>query len=200
MTPRSIWRVAAVAAALLGGVHVMAQGSWTPGARIEAQSADATTNTLALVAGDTPGTYMVEGANAMLSIGVLPKTAERRLALEGTGGEGTHGLSVPQLPGIEITVAPADAETIAVEFKSRESASALIAASLTSPEGYTTATVSMLLQPPGFTFQSTGVPRSLQIEGTTPLRRRVPTGAEVISTLTAEKPVKVMVRRTPLGS
>lgn len=196
MTPRSIWRAAAVAAALLGGVHVMAQGSWTPGERIEAASTEATTDTLALVAGETPGTYMVEGANAMLSLGVLPKTAERRLALEGAG----TGLKVPQLPGVEIRVAPADAETIAVEFRSRETATALVAASLTSPEGYTTPTISLLMQPPGFTFQSGGVPRSLQIEGARPLRRRVPTGAEVISTLTAETPVKVLVRRTPLGS
>lgn len=154
------------------------------------------TDTLTLEPADEPGLYRVPEVNAHLQLGVLPRTAERRLTLEAAQADAGHAFAVPQLPGVSVRVQPSGGDAIAIEFRNGGTTAALITASMTAAaDDRSTPTLTMLQEPVGFLYAANGLTRALAIEGTSVQRRRIPGGGEVVAPLPAEGTVRITLRR-----
>lgn len=151
-------------AAILGGTIAGAQDiAWRAGARMTSGGAE-TTNSLTLVAGETPATYVMPSVNASLKLSLTPATAEAAVPLTLASEEGgAQTFTAARVKGVTMTTRFMDAETFVVEVKATGRAGALVSAEVRQLDGQTTAPLTSVSSRPVLIIEGKRDAKILQV-------------------------------------
>lgn len=154
----------AVFAAILGATLAGAQDiAWRAGSTISAGMTE-TTNTLTLVAGETPATYVMPSVNASLKFSLTPSTAEAAVPLALSAEEGgAQTFTAARIKGVTMTTRFIDAETMVAEVKATGRDGALISAEVRHLDDETSAPMTSVSSRPVLIIEGKRDAKILQV-------------------------------------